>query len=379
MARIGLCMIVKNEAGIIRRCLESVLPLLDYALVVDTGSTDGTQQAIRDFLDEKALPGEVVEEPWRDFAYNRSFALRKLRERKDIDYALVVDADDVLVYGEGFDAGRFKADLYCDVYDIPIRQDTILFQRPQLFSNRLPFHYKAVLHEYLECGQIGSRGRVAGFHILPVQDGFRSRNPQKFSDDAALLESALLAETDPFLIARYTFYLAQSYKDCGKLPKALDAYLRRSQLGFWDQEVYVSLHRAAQIKEVLGDAEAELIQAYLAAHEVCPVRAEALHGAVRCCRLKGKYQQGYILSRHGLGLACPPDSLFAEPWIYDYGLLDEFSIAAYWAGHYQESFEACLKLLREGKAPADQQARIRRNAEFSIEKLQQPELRRLLG
>ena len=91
MARIGLCMIVKNEARVIRRCLESVLPLLDYVLIVDTGSNDGTQQAIRDFLREKDLPGEVVEEPWRDFAYNRSFALQKLRERQDIDYGLMIN------------------------------------------------------------------------------------------------------------------------------------------------------------------------------------------------------------------------------------------------------------------------------------------------
>jgi glycosyltransferase involved in cell wall biosynthesis len=60
MASIGLCMIVKNEAHIIRRCLENALPLVDYILIVDTGSNDGTQQIIRDFLHEKNLPGEVI-------------------------------------------------------------------------------------------------------------------------------------------------------------------------------------------------------------------------------------------------------------------------------------------------------------------------------
>ena len=53
---IGLCMIVKNETSLIRRCLESTLPLVDYILVVDTGSTDGTHprlprgvSVVRDF------------------------------------------------------------------------------------------------------------------------------------------------------------------------------------------------------------------------------------------------------------------------------------------------------------------------------------------
>jgi len=39
--------------------------------------------------------------------------------------------------------------------------------------------------------------------------------------------------------------------------------------------------------------------------------------------------------------------------LYDYGLLDEFFIVAYWAGHYRESFNACLKLLKEGKVPVE--------------------------
>ncbi|MGC1890073.1 MAG: glycosyltransferase, partial [Stellaceae bacterium] len=84
---IGLCMIVKDEAELIRRCLASALPLVDYILVVDTGSTDGTQQVVRDFIDEHGVRGQVIDEPWRDFAYNRSFALQRLREVADIDYA----------------------------------------------------------------------------------------------------------------------------------------------------------------------------------------------------------------------------------------------------------------------------------------------------
>src|SRR5215813_6680732 len=71
---IGVCMIVKNETKVIRHCLESTLPLVDYILVVDTGSTDGTQQMIRDFLAEHNVKGAIIDEPWRDFAYNRSFA-----------------------------------------------------------------------------------------------------------------------------------------------------------------------------------------------------------------------------------------------------------------------------------------------------------------
>src|ERR1700761_235877 len=84
---VGLCMIVKNEAHVILRCLESVRPLVDYVLIEDTGSTDGTQNIIRQYLDRERLPGEVFDEPWRDFADNRTLALQRLREKPEIDYA----------------------------------------------------------------------------------------------------------------------------------------------------------------------------------------------------------------------------------------------------------------------------------------------------
>ena len=147
---IGLCMIVKNEIKVIRRCLQSTLPLVDYILVVDTGSTDGTQQMIRDFLAEHHINGAVIEEPWRDFAYNRSFAMARLREVAEVDYALVIDADDTLEIDAGFDTRAFKTHMQADLYDVAVRHGAIAHHRPQLFANTLPFSFKGVLHEYLE-------------------------------------------------------------------------------------------------------------------------------------------------------------------------------------------------------------------------------------
>ena len=85
-------MIVKNEAKVVRRCLASVRPLLDYWVVVDTGSTDGTQDIVRQAM--SGLPGEVVQRPWVDFAHNRSEALSLARQHGT--YSLIIDADDEL-------------------------------------------------------------------------------------------------------------------------------------------------------------------------------------------------------------------------------------------------------------------------------------------
>src|SRR5215469_3062879 len=109
MATIGLCLIVKDEAEVITRCIDSVRRLIDFVMIQDTGSTDGTQEVVRNYIARIGLPGEVVDEPWQDFASNRSAALAHLRKRAEIDYALIMDADDQITYDEAFDAEAFKA------------------------------------------------------------------------------------------------------------------------------------------------------------------------------------------------------------------------------------------------------------------------------
>jgi hypothetical protein len=368
--KIGLCIIVKNETAVIARCLDSVRPFVDYVLVEDTGSSDGTQDLVRAWLAAHSMPGEVIEEPWRDFAYNRSHVMARLREQGDIDYALVMDADDRLVMEQGVDVSAVKAGLTHDLYDIQIRHGGSRFTRPQLCGNRLPFRFKAVLHEYLEAppGPI-SRAMAQGFFIQTGAGGFRSQNPLKYQHDAAELERALRTEADPFLISRYTFYLAQSLRDCGEREKALEHYRRRATLGYWAEEVFVSLLEAAKLMEALGHPTDDVITICLRATEAAPSRAEALHLAARVCRANGRNEEGYQFARRGLETPMPASGLFVETWVYEYGLLDELAINGYWSGHQRESVEACLTMLQCPALPRDQRSRVLQNARAACEKL----------
>jgi glycosyltransferase involved in cell wall biosynthesis/LPS sulfotransferase NodH len=368
--KLGLCMIVKNESRVILRCLESVRPLVDYVLIEDTGSTDGTQDMIRQWLDRAGLPGEVFDEPWRDFAYNRSHALAKLREVKDVDYALILDADDQLFRDDGFDVAAFKKGLSQDLYRVEQRQGSIRYQTGQICRNSLEFRYRGVLHEFLEGPASGfSSGVASGFHILSGREGARSQDPDKYRKDARVLEQALTEETDTFLRSRYTFYLGQSYRDAGEKEKALDSYLKRAELGYWAEEIFESLFNAAQLMQALGRPFEEVVAMHLRASEAAPGRAESLHAASRLCREKNKFAEGYEYAKRGLAIALPANGLFVQSWIYDYGLLDEFAVNAYWIGRYQDCLDACTRLLREEKMPQAMRERVTKNAEFAAEKI----------
>lgn len=370
---ICLSMIVKDEAPVIERCLASARPFFDYWIIADTGSTDGTQDIIRRFLHD--VPGELHERPWVDFAHNRSEALTLARPHAD--YTLMIDADDVFEAAPGFKMPNLSADSYW----LEILHKEKHYWRPQLVRNALPWRYEGVLHEFLSVDGGGRRvlptershKRLNGLKIRMSEEGARRRTEEsvRYGRDAKVLEAALAVETDPFLVARYTFYLGQSLMDAGDKTRALEAYRRRAEQGLWQQEVFVSLLRAARLMEELGYPDDQVIEAYLEAHRADRERAEPLHDAARLCRNRQRFRQGYDIAKRGVNLKAPAEALFVERWIYDYGLLDELAVNAYWIGKYDECLRTCRRVLATSAVPVDQRPRIEANANFAREKLRE--------
>ena len=86
MTPFSIVIICKNEAAILGQSLEKLLGVTDDIIVYDNGSTDGTQQVVKNF------PVRLVEGPWEGFGptKNKSNLLAKH------DWILSLDADEAL-------------------------------------------------------------------------------------------------------------------------------------------------------------------------------------------------------------------------------------------------------------------------------------------
>lgn len=356
-------MIVKDEAHVICRCLQTVKPIIDHWVIVDTGSTDGTQNVIRAAMAD--IPGKLVERPWVDFAHNRSEALRLARPHGH--YSLIIDADDELVIPAGFTMPELDA----PAYNFTILDSFTRYDRTQLVNNALPWRYRGVLHEFLDCEGSPWRGSLP-LAMRRGEDGARHRDEGTYKRDAVILENALKTETDSFLISRYTFYLAQSYRDAGDILKALEYYRKRAELGFWQEEVCISLLSVAYIMEALGEPAAEVLAVYDRAIALIPGRAEARHGASRLCRRIRKYVEGFYYAEAGLPPSIPSGTLFSQPWIYNYGIQDEYAVNAYNTSQYRACLSSCLNILGKPDVPAEVRERIANLSREALAKMLDP-------
>ena len=348
-------MIVKDEAAVIRRCLDSVRPIISSWVIVDTGSHDGTQDIIRNWYAD--IPGELHERPWKNFGHNRSEALELARGRGD--YSFVMDADGVLQIAPDFKMPALTA----DSYDTLIVYAGVAYHRKQLMRSTLPWRYEGVLHEYPVCEEARSEGFLEGLTTVMHTDGARARDPDRFRRDAEILEQALKERPDE---PRNVFYLAQSYRDCGELDLAIRNYRRRVPLGGWNEEVWYSLYQIGVLEARRGNWP-EAMESLLAAWQFMPQRAEPLYQIAMHYQHKREHNAAHPFMAEAMKVP-PPEArrLFVEKSLYDYLIKLEYAVTCYWTGRHAEAIATNNELLASPLLPENLRQRVTENREFSL-------------
>ena len=84
MNRLSSCVITLNEAHDLPRLLKSVHGIAEEIVVVDSGSTDATQEIAR------SAGARVLPHAWANYAEQKNFAAAQASE----DWILLLDADE---------------------------------------------------------------------------------------------------------------------------------------------------------------------------------------------------------------------------------------------------------------------------------------------
>jgi len=358
MHKLCLSMIVKNESHIIKECFDSLYDQIDYWVIVDTGSTDGTQELIKNYFAEKGIPGELHERPWVSFGENRTEAL-KLADGK-ADYIFMIDADDYV-------EGKLPVEKLVghEGYAVLMGRMDFSWWRTQIFKSGCGWKYYGVLHEYpalTEQRQPTIDRLVGDYRVVARTVGGRNQNitpVEKYKKDAEILEKALIDEPEN---VRYQFYLAQSYFDSQQWEKAEQAYVKRVEMGGWPEEIYYSIYRIGITRALQNKNWVEIQQAFLDAYNARPNRAEPLYQIARIYRLNGKPALGYVFAKMAAEIPYPKDDiLFIDNDVYRYGILDEIGSTAFYAGKIEIGYNACKALLDRNLLPANEIERVKKN------------------
>lgn len=352
MAKLALCMIVKNETRVLERCFDSVRPFIDTWCISDTGSTDGTQALITEYWAKHGIPGKLIEDPWEREDLNRTRAV--MEAGKLASHVLWIDADEVLRADAGF---KMPAVFTHDIHEITVNYSAHEYARPQILSGGRPWYWKGRVHPELKCDELDTTiTLLPGIKCIPEPSGSSWDDPDKFKKHAALLE--LDVKEDP-TNPRLWYYLAQSYRDCENSLEARRCYMQRAEMHHgWVEETWSALYEAGKAAEKAELPASIVVSHYMDAWRYRPTRAESLFRLGRYLRLRSEWMAGALFLQKGLEIPFPTtDRLFVETHVYEWQLLDELILCHYYLGNKAEA-QRLMTRMRYKNIPEDQKKRI---------------------
>jgi len=214
-----LATMFKNEAKNIIRMLESTYQYIDYYLFQNNGSTDGTDDLIRNYLNEKQKKYTIYStDSFISFGWNRNDLFTKI----DIidhkcDWIMSIDCDEVLQVDDDFD-WNLSADVHS--YHVTAELGNTIYFRARLFNTKFKWRYHFdSAHEtiYIDDPNILDNFTIKDLPNKIRQIGYHTGEsysiPTKYFTDALILEEKLNRE-NTLLTDRYHFwYIAKSYHD----------------------------------------------------------------------------------------------------------------------------------------------------------------------
>ena len=225
--RLSLCMIAKNEAENIGRCIKSVKYLADEIIVVDTGSMDRTVEIAQ------SLGAKVIAMKWEDdFSKARNLSI----EHANCDWVLYLDCDEELKAESLTELEKILTTEGPEAYFFQIINTTaegmeLTVPGLRLFRNRKEYRFTGCIHEQILPAilQHYDHNRVLQSKVLVHHFGYNQKLTNisaKIQRNMRILENIPEEQRDGF----YYYNLGTEYLRLCKREEALVHFTKSAAL-----------------------------------------------------------------------------------------------------------------------------------------------------
>lgn len=343
--------IAKNEAKFAERFMSSCAGA-DGVYVLDTGSTDGTPELLREL---GAHVETAIIDPWR-FDTARNVSLGMLPE--DVDVCICLDLDEVLCPGwrEALEAawptGVTRA-RYTYVWSHqPDGGDGVVFFADKIHARR-GYRWLHPVHEVLAADAPENSVTIPALRIDHWPDDSKSRGQY-----LPLLELSVQENPDD---DRNMHYLGREYMFHGRWGDAIATLMRHLAMpsATWKAERAASMRYIARCCDALGDWRSAVHWLERAAEEA-PTQREAPYALAMLYYRREDWPLCRYWAMRTLSIAVRDNNYITEPEAWGAEPYDIMAIASWQLGHYQDAVTAAEKAVE--LEPGNE--RLRKNLEI---------------
>lgn len=367
-----ILLMVKNEKDVIVPTLESYLPkgpdrqeaLKDIGYVLyDTGSTDGTQEAAREFFERNGVVHFVIkEEPFvkDNFAASRNNGLAFTRAHfptstfilfPDAEWYLS-SADLLLEFCRAekalYDEGACRVPYYHLYIEVKGGGGSYEFPTPRLILTADDVVFEGVVHE---CPTKISNAEVyrSVYFTLGSSKVGQDKSMRRWHRDRDILLNDLLAHPDN---PRTALYLGLTELWLGNLRNAYTYLKIRTKLHSFPEEDYFAYYKLGIVTMLLAQQEPasftwdEAHSYFLKAYSLRPHRAEPLIRIAAHYMEEDNHPVSFLYSKRAIEIPRPCHELLeVERHLYEYDRWELLSRSAWHFGKYRLGEQATLKAI----------------------------------